>query len=69
MCQEHHEEETLTCWIRESSLEKREGLDLLRTLLLCCFFREESQAMKRPSLRNVKCLARKDDSSLLVVVI
>jgi len=67
MCQEHLEGATLSCWIHESSAEER-GPDLLRNLLLYCFFGEESQAMKRPSLRSVKGLARKDDSSLLVVI-
>jgi hypothetical protein len=51
-----------------SHLPKRRGSDLFRTLLLCCFFGEESQAMIRPSLRSRKCLARKDTSSMLVVV-
>ena len=54
MCQERHEGTTLWYWIHEPSPEKKRKSDLFRTLLLCCFFGEESQAMQRPSLRSRK---------------
>jgi hypothetical protein len=38
----------------ESSPEKMRRSDLFKTLLLCCFFVEESQTIQRLSLRNVK---------------
>jgi hypothetical protein len=69
MCQEHHEGANLSCWIPESSPEKGEGLISSGPLLLCCFSGEESQAMKRPSLRSAKGLAKNDTYSLLVIVI
>ena len=51
MCQEHHEGTTLPYRLHEPSTEKR-GSDPFKTLLLCCFYGEESLAMKRPSLRR-----------------
>jgi hypothetical protein len=54
--------------VPQSSPEKMRRSDLFMTLLLCCFCGEESQALKRPSLRSVKRLARKNTSCLLVVV-
>ncbi len=54
--------------VPESSPEKRRRSDLFEALLLRFFFGEESQAMKRPLLRSMKGLARKDTSTLLVVV-
>jgi len=68
MFQEHYAGTTLSYWIHESSPEKRES-DFLRILMLCCFFGKKSQAMKRPSLRSLKCLPRKDTEALLVVII
>ena len=59
----------LTCFLRELSPAKRRGSDLIRNLLLSFFFGEKSQAMKRPSLRSVKCLPRRDRDALLVVVL
>jgi hypothetical protein len=52
-----------------SHLPERRGSDLFRTILLCCFFGEKSQAMKRLSLRSMKCLPSRDRDALLVVVI
>ena len=52
-CQEHHEGTTLSYWLQESSTEKR-AFELFRTLLLRCFFSEESEVMKRLSLRSGK---------------
>ncbi len=52
-CQEHHEGTTLSYWLQESSTEKG-AFELFRTLLLRCFFSEESEVMKRLSLRSGK---------------
>jgi hypothetical protein len=59
----------LPCCLHEVSPAKRRGSDLFRNLLLSFFFGEKSQAMKRPSLRSVKCLPRRDRDALLVVVL
>jgi hypothetical protein len=68
MCQEHHEGTTLSYWLHEPSTEKN-GSELFRNLLLCCFFGEKSEVMKRFCFDAGSVLPGKDTDALLVVVI
>jgi len=67
-CQQHHEGPTLSYWLHEPSTEKSVS-DLFRNLLLCCFFGEKSEVMKRFCFEAGSVLPGKDTDALLVVVI
>jgi hypothetical protein len=64
----YHEGTTLSYWLHEPSTEKS-GSDLFRNLLLCCFFGEKSEVMKRFCFEAGSVLPGKDTDALLVVVI
>jgi hypothetical protein len=68
ICQEHHEGTALSYWLHEPSTEKSRS-DLFRNLLLCCFFGEKSEVMKRFYIEAGSVLPEKDTDTWLVVVI